>query len=306
MLVAIFILLLIVFFPLLSLLLGVGITVVIYQYWWVILILLIIGAILKYSRRVYEKEYEETQLKRQQGNSNQTSKIIFKGEPVLDNDSYIIYLTNKFDIQKSEVLGKYVVADRLFATLNEALQAGDRLNKDEVVRQIQENKQTRDALAKRKVRVQILLIFSTLFAIGWVIYGSSIDTAFMENFFHFPDARQGVKAPDLPLRVLKNPEAPVESNQEQITISPSFDCSKAKSTAETLICSDYELATEDSKLYELYKTAKLKAIDPSEFKAENITAWKTREKTCFDKQCLLNWYATRKLYFQKLIDAKEI
>ena len=303
MLVAIFILLLIVFFPLLSLLLGVGITVVIYQYWWVILILLIIGAILKYSSRIYEKEYEETQLKRRQGNSNQTSTTIFKGEPVLDNDSYIIYLTKKFDIQKSEVLGRYVVADTLFATLNEALQAGDRLNKDELARQIQENKQTHDALAKRKVKVQILLIFSALFSIWWVIYGSSIDTTFMENFSLFPAARQGVRAPDLPsLAVPDLPRASLENSEVSSAITPSFDCSKANSPAEKLICSDSELATQDNELFELYKRAKVKSDNPVAFKAESVDAWKAREGYCKDKDCLLEWYSRRKAYYQDILN----
>lgn len=269
----------------------------IFAWWWLILLFIGFSLVLSYGRRVNERE-----AKTQQGNSNQTSKTIFKGEPVLDNDSYIIYLTNKFDIQKSEVLGKYVVADKLFATLNEALQAGDRLNKDELARQIQENKQTHDALAKRKVKVQILLIFSALFSIGWVIYGSSIDTTIMENFFHFPDARQGIRAPDLPLRVLKNPEVPVESNQEQMTISPSFDCSKANSPSERLICSDSELATEDNELFELYKRAKVKSDNPAAFKAEAAEAWKVRETNCRDKACLLEWYSNRKTYYAYILN----
>ena len=88
-------------------------------------------------------------------------------------------------------------------------------------------------------------------------------------------------------------------------ISPSFDCSKAKSTSEKLICSDSQLAKEDNQLSELYKSAKLKAKDPAAFKAMTTAAWKEREANCFDKACLLKWYASRKVVYQNIINGTQ-
>jgi uncharacterized protein YecT (DUF1311 family) len=95
----------------------------------------------------------------------------------------------------------------------------------------------------------------------------------------------------------------ISSSSNQI--SPSFDCSKAKSTSEKLICSDSQLAKEDNQLSELYKSAKLKAKDPAAFKAMTTAAWKEREANCFDKACLLKWYAGRKIVYQNIINGAQ-
>ena len=92
----------------------------------------------------------------------------------------------------------------------------------------------------------------------------------------------------------------ISSSSNQI--SPSFDCSKAKSPSEKLICSDNQLAKEDNELLVLYKAAKLKAKDPAAFKEMTTAAWKEREANCFDKTCVLNWYGTRKVVYKKIIN----
>lgn len=94
-------------------------------------------------------------------------------------------------------------------------------------------------------------------------------------------------------------------NSSSSQISPSFDCSKAKSSSEKLICSDSQLAKEDNQLSELYKSAKLKAKDPAAFKAMTTAAWKEREANCFDKACLLKWYASRKVVYQNIINGTQ-
>jgi len=93
----------------------------------------------------------------------------------------------------------------------------------------------------------------------------------------------------------------VSSNQ----ISPSFDCSKAKSPSEKLICSDSQLAKEDNELQALYNAAKLKAKDPVAFKAMTTAAWKEREVNCLDRVCVLNWYASRKAVYQNIINGAQ-
>jgi uncharacterized protein YecT (DUF1311 family) len=80
-------------------------------------------------------------------------------------------------------------------------------------------------------------------------------------------------------------------------IAPSFDCSKAKSTPEKLICSDDELATLDSELSELYKSARQKTNDLGALKRDTENAWKYREENCLDKQCLIKWFGDRKSYY---------
>jgi len=74
----------------------------------------------------------------------------------------------------------------------------------------------------------------------------------------------------------------------------SFDCAKAKSRAEVLICSDPELSLLDDDLAKIYSKAKSLAPSPADFKAQGEREWKKRETTCFDKPCLLAWYSQRR------------
>jgi len=86
------------------------------------------------------------------------------------------------------------------------------------------------------------------------------------------------------------------------TSAASFDCNKASSKSEKLICSDQELSQLDSELGKLYAQAKASATDADAFKSENIKRWKEREANCSDKQCLLNWYAARKVELSKWVN----
>ena len=71
--------------------------------------------------------------------------------------------------------------------------------------------------------------------------------------------------------------------------TPSFDCRKASSTSEKLICSDTELSQLDSELAVLYKAAKAAAPNGEEFRKESAAEWKIREQTCGDRACLIQW-----------------
>ena len=57
----------------------------------------------------------------EQAESKLEEEISFAGERNLENDSYKIYLTKKYSIEKNEVLGKFVCDDRLFDTVDDAL-----------------------------------------------------------------------------------------------------------------------------------------------------------------------------------------
>ncbi|MDE1891307.1 MAG: hypothetical protein KGI13_02250 [Betaproteobacteria bacterium] len=76
-------------------------------------------------------------------------------------------------------------------------------------------------------------------------------------------------------------------------ISPSFDCKKARSDSEKLICADEDLANLDNNLSHIYENSKLKALDKKRFAEENSYEWKWREHNCHDKNCLLDWYKRR-------------
>jgi uncharacterized protein/uncharacterized tellurite resistance protein B-like protein len=73
----------------------------------------------------------------------------------------------------------------------------------------------------------------------------------------------------------------------------SFDCSKARSRADKLICSDPELSKMDDDLGALYRQARAVASNPALFKKSNSDAWNLREKTCVDRACLVDWYQKR-------------
>ncbi|WP_231571393.1 MULTISPECIES: lysozyme inhibitor LprI family protein [Xenorhabdus] len=72
--------------------------------------------------------------------------------------------------------------------------------------------------------------------------------------------------------------------------SASFDCSKAVSKVEKLICSTPALSQADDALYVDYLQAKLITGNTDDFKALAKQNWKLREKNCDTEECLLNWY----------------
>lgn len=74
---------------------------------------------------------------------------------------------------------------------------------------------------------------------------------------------------------------------------PSFDCAKARSIPETMICSDAQLARLDRELGRVYARAKSVAADGAAFGRQNSEEWRRREATCRDRECLLRWYGNR-------------
>lgn len=76
----------------------------------------------------------------------------------------------------------------------------------------------------------------------------------------------------------------------------SFDCAKAKSAPERLICADSELSALDDEASVLYSQARARASDAEKarLKAEQVAAWKERERTCTTKECVKDWLLARK------------
>jgi hypothetical protein len=127
MLVAIFILLFIVFFPLLSLFLGIGITAVIINYWWVIVLFIGISLLLRYGRKVNEKEAIKQKIISQKSvveNRNSNEKLLKKfslEEKSISNDAFKLFLIDNFKITKNDLLNQFVMNEKLFDSLDEVL-----------------------------------------------------------------------------------------------------------------------------------------------------------------------------------------
>ena len=80
---------------------------------------------------------------------------------------------------------------------------------------------------------------------------------------------------------------------EQLTWSPSFDCAKASTGAERLICSNKGLSAADVNLNQAYKNALSSSADKNVLKKEQI-AWRKNERdACSDVDCMTKIYEQR-------------
>ncbi len=73
----------------------------------------------------------------------------------------------------------------------------------------------------------------------------------------------------------------------------SFDCQKAESEAEILICNDEELSQIDTEFDKLYQKARSITSNLANFDRDAKEAWLKREQNCDDKICLIIWYRDR-------------
>ncbi len=73
----------------------------------------------------------------------------------------------------------------------------------------------------------------------------------------------------------------------------SFDCRKAVTTVETLICADSQLSELDEILNKEYGLAKERALDPSILKIEQRLWLKSTREACADRSCLRRAYSER-------------
>jgi len=73
----------------------------------------------------------------------------------------------------------------------------------------------------------------------------------------------------------------------------SFNCAKAHSPAETVICHDATLSKADDELGRLFKLAHHAAPDRRAYRKESDAKWAWREANCTDVACLTDWYTTR-------------
>ena len=85
---------------------------------------------------------------------------------------------------------------------------------------------------------------------------------------------------------------------------PSFDCRRARSIPEKMICSDAELAQLDRELGRVYARARNAASDPAAFRRQQNREWLRRESSCRDRDCLLRWYAERRDQLMREIEGR--
>ena len=89
-------------------------------------------------------------------------------------------------------------------------------------------------------------------------------------------------------------------------LSPSFDCRKARSVPEKIICSDTELAQLDRELGRVYARARHATPNPASFRQRQNEEWLKREATCRDRECLLRWYAHRRDQLMREIEGRAV
>ncbi len=75
--------------------------------------------------------------------------------------------------------------------------------------------------------------------------------------------------------------------------SASFDCAKAKTKIDKLICSDAGLSEADEKLNAVYKEVLAKSPVPEDTKQEQLEWVKQSRNTCKDPDCLQQAYTSR-------------
>jgi len=147
--------------------------------------------------------------------------------------------------------------------------------------------------------------------IGYIVQTKTLDPSRYPNFIALSDSLskqcplpQGIASVLAPAgkaapSQVEEPAKPVEQTEAspspamqqaeatQPTIAASFDCTKAASKIEKLICSTPEAADADRRLTAAYSAAKSKSADPSAVKADQVAWIKQQRNACGDAACLL-------------------
>lgn len=99
-----------------------------------------------------------------------------------------------------------------------------------------------------------------------------------------------------------NAETTTTRTPTRPAISASFDCTKARSNAERIICGDAQLANADLELAALFAKAKAAATDQDTFRTRARAAWTYRESNCHDRECLVRWYADQGTVLRRIAE----
>ena len=120
-----------------------------------------------------------------------------------------------------------------------------------------------------------------------------------------PSATQSrARQVDAEVSSLRAPSVPQDQAATRRPKSSS-DCTKARSVPEKMICSDAELARLDRDLARVYLRAGKLTSDRAAFRRQTQEEWRMREATCRDRECLLRWYAHRRVQLTSVIQGQE-
>lgn len=89
--------------------------------------------------------------------------------------------------------------------------------------------------------------------------------------------------------------------KEGYSIGPSFDCSKASSHVEKMICSDLRLSSEDAVVAETYRKALAVSANRDALKADQIRWIRTERNACSDIPSLIDVYEAREKQLEQMI-----
>jgi uncharacterized protein/uncharacterized tellurite resistance protein B-like protein len=90
-----------------------------------------------------------------------------------------------------------------------------------------------------------------------------------------------------------------------ISYAASFNCAKATSPNELMICADRQLSVMDDDLASLYRAAKAATQDAVAFKKETNDEWRKRER-CADRDCIVAWYQRRSSQLATVLNHAQI
>jgi uncharacterized protein len=92
----------------------------------------------------------------------------------------------------------------------------------------------------------------------------------------------------------------ISSGFTAIAQAASFDCAKASTQVEKLICADEKLSGLDDQLTAAYKTASETATDKTALKTQQRDWLKKKRNSCKDAECLTKAYQDRIAELDKL------
>ena len=177
-----------------------------------------------------------------------------------------------------------------------------------------------DSVNRAEVLKQAELLYSDSAYIYFLKYGESHEKSRLAAEGLATVRKTLAQGDSVPLQPLVTQSQPRQVNVEEGSLSPplvlqnqramrrsgpSFDCAKARSVPEKIICSDAELSRLDHDLARVYRRAGKLTSDRAAFQRQTNLEWRIRETTCRDRECLLRWYANRQDQLVSVIQGRK-
>lgn len=109
-----------------------------------------------------------------------------------------------------------------------------------------------------------------------------------------PQVASSEGIPQQPRESFSEPSAPGLRNSDSSgTFAPSFDCAKALTGPERLVCSNQQLASLDVQLMQAYRRAMSSVPNKESLKASQIDWRKSQRDACSTAECMISAYKAR-------------